>query len=129
MDLPPHAIDTLWNDGADVVYGTYMFRHGWPLVVNALQYINGRNIGQSLTLHPDEHQQAKQAGRWRVSGVGLGCTLIRRSVLEQIDFEPDNDGQACDMPFARACVKAGIEQYARFDVACGHATRQGMIYA
>lgn len=122
MILPPHALATLWDDGAAVVYGTYMLRHGMP-VVNALKHENNRNLGMSLSLYSGALPRAIQTGRMEVSGVGFGCTLIRRHVVEAISFRQDSGGNAPDMPFARDCLQMGIEQVARFDVACGHIHR------
>lgn len=120
--VPPHALATLWEDGAAVVYGTYMLRHGMP-VINALRHDSPINLGMSLSLYSGALAQASKAERVEVSGVGFGCTLIRRHVLEAIPFRQDESGNAPDMPFARDCLQAGIEQIARFDVACGHIHR------
>lgn len=119
MTMPAHALATLWDDGAPVVYGTYMLRHGMP-VINALRHENNVNLGMSLSLYSGALPRAIQTGRIPVSGVGFGCTLIRRHVLEAIPFRADSSGNACDMPFALDCLRQGIEQIARFDVACGH---------
>jgi hypothetical protein len=117
--LPPHALATLCDDGAAVVYGTYMLRHGMP-VINALKYENERNSGMSLSLYNGALAQASKAERVEVSGVGFGCTLIRRQVLEAIPFRQDAAGNAPDMPFAHDCLRQGIQQVARFNVRCGH---------
>jgi hypothetical protein len=119
MVLPAEALATLWEDGAAVVYGTYMLRHGRP-VINALRHEGNSNLGMSLSLYRGALPQAIKAGRMEVSGVGFGCTLIRRSVLAAIPFRLDGFGNAPDMPFALDCLRQGIEQIARFDVACGH---------
>ena len=56
-----------------------------------------------------------------VDGVGSGCTLIMRDVLERIPFRAGvEDRDAPDLPFAKDCVKAGIKQMAHFGVLCGH---------
>jgi len=120
MVLPPDAAAKLTAVAAPVVYGVYMLRHG-SNVVNALEVSHGRNIGMSLTFAPRLLAQARQAGVTEVSGVGFGCTLIRREVLEPIPFRPDGDnGQAPDIPFATDCLRAGVLQVAHFGVQCGH---------
>jgi len=119
MIVPPHALTTLWDDGAAVVYATYMLRHGMP-VINALRHENSRNLGMSLSLYSGALAQASKAERVEVSGVGFGCTLIRRHVLEAIPFRADGVGNAPDMPFARDCLQMGFQQVARFNVRCGH---------
>jgi hypothetical protein len=120
MILPADALTKLAATSADVVYGTYVLRHG-SNVLNTWQYIGGRNLGESLTLHPRELAQYRQAGQGRVSGVGWGCTLIRRRVLERIEFH-DGDGQnpAADLAFATDVQLLKFVAMARFDVACGH---------
>ena len=119
MTPPAHALDTLVNTPAGVVYGTYLLRHGVP-TLNAWRYEGTQGLGMSLDRYPDELRTFARAGVGRVSGVGFGCTLIRRQVLEQIPFRADGNDHAPDMPFALDCVRHEILQLARFDVRCGH---------
>jgi hypothetical protein len=120
MILPHYALRALCETPAPVVYGTYMLRHGEP-VLNAWQYIGSAGLGMSLDKYPAELRQYQQAGVGRVSGCGFGCTLIRRQVLEAIPFRASTSVyHAPDMPFALDCVRLGITQLARFDVRCGH---------
>lgn len=116
--LPSDAVQKLWNTDAPIVYGVYMFRHG-PRILNALQKLNDRNLGMSLSFYPQELKAARQKGSVEVSGMGWGCTLIRREVLEKIEIR-GGDHDAGDMTFAGDCLRAGIRQVARFDVPCGH---------
>lgn len=106
MVVPPHALQTLWDCDADVAYGVY--RLGMGLTLNA------RGL--------DGHLCRDHVGVERMDalGVGLGCTLIRRSVLERIAFRPDAHTGTCDEPFAADCIAMGVRQIACFDVACGH---------
>ena len=119
MVLPPDALQKLWDVNAPVAYGVYMLRHG-SNVLNAWEHAAGRNLGMSLSLYPERLEQAKRRGIVEVSGVGFGCTLIRRAVLESIPFRPDDKAKAPDIPFATDCLRAGIRQVAHFGVACGH---------
>lgn len=120
MVLPADALGRLWETGAPVAYGVYMLRHG-SNVLNAWELTGGRNLGMSLTLYPEKLEAAKRRGVVEVSGVGFGCTLIRRAALERIPFRPDGEQkQAPDIPFAVDCVRAGIRQVAHFGVECGH---------
>jgi len=121
MTLPLHAIERLCDTPAGVVYGTYLLRHGDP-VLNAWQYNGTTGLGMSLGRpeYAAELTRYRTAGVGRVSGCGFGCTLIRRKVLEEIPFRQDSAGHAPDMPFALDCVRKEVLQLARFDVECGH---------
>jgi hypothetical protein len=119
MVLPAHAVEFLCAAPAPVVYATYLLRHSDPRL-NAWQYIGERGLGMSLDRYPAELRALTRLGVGRVSGVGFGCTLLRRQVLEQIPFRSDPAGHAPDMPFALDCVRQGVTQLARFDVRCGH---------
>lgn len=121
MILPADALERLAaTTEAGVVFGVYVLRHG-SNVLNAWQYKGDRNLGMSLTLFPRELEILRRAGRGRVSGVGWGCTLIRRQVLERAPFT-DGAGTcpAGDIPFATWCLHNRVPMWARFDVPCGH---------
>ena len=123
MVIPANAVEKLWATDAPVVYGTYMLRHGVP-ALNAWRYENNKNMGMSLSLYPKELKAAIKRGWAQVSGVGWGCTLIRREVLERLTVR-SNDGDAGDLAFASDCLRAGIKMIARFDVPCGHYHESG----
>ena len=116
---PPDVLTKLYATDAPVAYGLYIFRHGM-LVLNACRYENRSTVGESLSLYPDEERAAQRRGWAEVSGLGFGCTLIRRPVLEQLRFRHDGDLPLPDRPFALDCVVAGIRQVARFDVPVTH---------
>lgn len=116
---PPGGLAMLLATPGDVVYGAMMLRHGVPLL-NLFQHVGSRNLGMSLSNYPNELAAARRGGTWRVSGVGFGFTLVRRHVLEQIDFRDDLGGQACDIPFAEDCLRTGFSAMGRLDVECGH---------
>lgn len=119
MIVPPTAAQKLWETPADVVYAPYMLRHG-SHVLSTWQYNGDRNLGMSLSMYPKELAQLRSAGVGRVSGVGHGCTLMRRNVVERFPFRSTDDSSP-DIPFATDCLRAGVVQLARFDVPCGHA--------
>jgi len=123
MVLPSNAVQKLWDTNAGVVYGVYMLRHGVP-TLSAWRYENNKSLGMSLSLYPAELKAAIKRGWAQVSGVGWGCTLIRREVLERLTVH-SNDDDAGDLAFATDCVRAGIKQIARFDVPCGHYHESG----
>jgi hypothetical protein len=90
-------------------------------VINAFRYENDVNLGMSLSRYPAELAAARRAGVARVSGVGPGCTLFRRHVLEKIAFrEGDAMNVAPDIPFAEDALRAGFVSMARFDVEVVH---------
>ena len=121
MRIPTHAIRALYETDAPIAYGVYMLRHK-SYKLNALQYVNERNLGESLGQHPKELRQAERAQQWKVSGIGFGCTLIRREVLRDLDFHrgPRDREPYADRQFATDALHAGYNQIARFDVKCDH---------
>lgn len=125
MVIPPDAIERLYATDAGVVYGVYMLRHG-SHTLNAWQWINKHNIGMSLSMYPKELKEARRRGWAVVSGVGWGCTLIRRQVLERVVVR-SNSTDAGDIAFATDCLRAGIQMVARFDVPCDHIEPDGHV--
>lgn len=116
MVIPPHALRLLLATEAPVAYGVYLLRHG-ANVLNAWEYIGDHAMGESYTLRG----AGPRTGVVRVSGVGNGCTLIRRAVVERLPFhDGGNPGQSPDVPFAQDCLRLGIPAVAHFDVQCGH---------
>jgi hypothetical protein len=114
------AVQRLLDTPGDVVYAPYVLRHG-VAVLSTWQYIGDRNIGESLTLHPDELAKAKAANAYRICGVGMGCTLFRRHTLEAIEFRKgDGESYAPDIPFAQDALHKGFVSYGRFDVPVLH---------
>lgn len=114
-DMIPKSefVQAAWESEKDVVYSPYLLRHGMYRL-NTFQYIGDKNLGSSLTNHRLELDRAKKTGLWRISGVGWGCTLIRREVLEKIGFRKDKDNQYSDMLFSRDCLHANIKMYGLF---------------
>jgi hypothetical protein len=120
MEIPPDALQKLWDTGSQVAYGVYLLRHG-ANVLNTYAYINERNLGESLSMWPKKLAAARKQEVARVSGVGFGCTLIRRETLERVPFRSNEKGTAApDVPFAQDVLAAGIESVAHFGVLCGH---------
>jgi hypothetical protein len=126
MVLPLHAIQALCDTPAPVVYASYPLRPDG--VLNTWRYEGTRGLGMSLgrPQYQVELRKCREAGVGRVSGVGFGCTLIRRQVLEVIPFRSDLFEHSPDMPFALDCVQNEILQLARFDVQCGHMVSKGV---
>lgn len=119
MIVPPDALIKLWQTDAPVVYALYVLRHGSNLV-NLMTHNGNKNMGESFSLHGREYSEAVKRGAVEVSGVGFGCTLIRREALQAHSFHGMEESYAPDYGFAVDCLRGGTRQYARFDVVCGH---------
>lgn len=131
MRIPPDALTRLAATGADVAYGLYVFRRP-PFAWSAYSVLDGM-VGYPLSAVP-ERARHDWGSVVEVDGVGLGCTLIRRSVLERIAFRHDGpahpDGQTshCDWYFALDACAAGFRSVCDTAVVCGHISgrsRQG----
>jgi hypothetical protein len=122
------AIQRLLDTPGDVVYAPYVLRHG-VAVLSTWQYNGDKNLGESLSLKPDELERARAAVVWRVCGVGHGCTLFRRHVLEQIAFRKgDGENYAPDIPFAQDALHAGFVSMGRFDVPVLHRQNEDWLH-
>lgn len=117
MIIPPIALERLTRIDADVAYGLYVSRHGSQRWL-AFSHI-GETVGISIS---DDRINAKAA--WgqviETQGVGLGCTLIWRHVLEAIEFRHPGAETANDWFFSLDCQKHGFVQKHDLGVVCGH---------
>ncbi|GIV82780.1 MAG: hypothetical protein KatS3mg051_2134 [Anaerolineae bacterium] len=125
MVVPPDTLERLCAVDADVAYGLYVSRHGWNRWL-AFHSIHGYG-GVSYSQDP-ERMRAVWGTVSETLGVGMGCTLIHRHVLERIGFRtaPD-DVVADDWMFALDCIDQGFRQAHDFGVVCGHITPDGKI--
>lgn len=115
VDTFPRLL-ALLDNGADVGYGLYVWRHGFPRW-SAYMAI-AETGGQSLSMWPDM-ARSLWGKTGQVVGVGMGCTAIKRHALEAIPFE--RRGLACnDWYFAVDALKAGYKQVCDFGLVCGH---------
>lgn len=122
MIIPPDTVDRLAATEADIAYGLYVWRHGrreWSAYtsLNALK-------GKSISKDPPAARAA-----WGkvidVAGVGQGCTLIRRHVLEVIEFSlwPGTpQAVSSDWMLALDAQRLGFTQRCDLGVVCGHQT-------
>lgn len=129
---PPDTLRRLAALDVDLAYGVYVFRNrkpGHPLVVNIMErYKEGAlNVGESLSVR----------GLWPppqdvipCSGAGLGCILIKRHVLEDIDFRIlniSNNKVHCDSWFTCDVYAKGYSMMSDTRVRCGHVEPNGNV--
>uniref|UniRef100_A0A6M3KD75 Glycosyltransferase n=1 Tax=viral metagenome TaxID=1070528 RepID=A0A6M3KD75_9ZZZZ len=124
MIIPPDALFRLADLDADIAYSLYCWRRGrhrW----SAYTELNG-TTGKSICEGPDKGREV-WGKTLDVAGVGLGCTLIKRRVLEAVKFrveEPTKAHISCDWWLAHDAGKLGYSQRADLGVVCGHLSYQ-----
>jgi hypothetical protein len=130
---PADALVKLANVGADVAYGVYRFR-GSDIINIFERYPDNsgrraRNVGESLTVRQKVFKQAVRQRIYTCSGAGFGCVLIRRRVLDAIEFrmEYPKNGAYCDTWFTEDVYHAGYTQAADMTVICGHKDVDGTV--
>jgi len=123
MVFTPNTLLDLYAVDADVAYGLYCNRHGYHrwLAFSFIQGLHGVSVSQ------DEELRRKVWGKpFETFGAGLGCTLIRRNVLEAIEFRTHPEHKvADDWLFAEDCRNAGYKQAHHFGVLAGHIRPDG----
>lgn len=123
MILPQDALLRLVNLPFDVSYGLYCERHKLHRWLSFFYIDEFAGVSYS---QDEERAKAAWGMACQTDGVGLGCTLIKRDVLEQIEFRshPTNN-VADDWLFALDVKKKGFTQGHDFGVKCGHITHTG----
>lgn len=83
MIVPADTIQKLLDTEADIAYGLYVWRY------DARRWNTYHTVdlfgGWSISVDPEKAKAAWGTVQ-DVAGLGMGCTLIRRNVLEQTDF-------------------------------------------
>jgi hypothetical protein len=122
MIIPPNALtrllDVCENQGADVAYGLYCFKN--TSTWSAWTYLDMKG-GRSIRKDPDL-AKASWGEVIDVAGVGMGCTLIKRSTMEALEFRTDetNPDVHNDWVFAYDLQQKGLVQKCDLGVVCGH---------
>jgi hypothetical protein len=124
---PTDTITKLMALDADIGYGVYVFRSTSD-IINVFERYPGtpRNVGSSLSLSKRKLQRAVSTRRTKCSGGGLGCALIKRHALTDIEFRLE-DTAHCDTYFNRDALRVGLNQMADMSVICGHKREDGVI--
>lgn len=118
MIVPPDTLTKLLALDTDVAYGLYCFKSAatWS-AFTILEMDRGRSISKD-----QEMAKAVWGKTIDVAGVGMGCALIRRNVLEEIDFRVDDLFPTVhnDWCFSYDCQQKGFTQKCDTSVICGH---------
>ncbi len=123
MILPQDALLRLVNLPFDVSYGLYCERHKLHRWLSFFYIDDQAGVSYSQDV---DRAKAAWGMACETDGVGLGCTLIWRRVLEQIEFRAHPENKvADDWLFALDVKKAGFKQGHDFGVKCGHITNKG----
>jgi len=111
--VPPFAISELLASGGDVAVGLYRMKQPPHTLSPWVEEPAGSGKIRELT--EDELSQRFI----EVHRFGFGCCLIKRRVLEAIEFEPDLS-LGPDFAFAKRCQEKGFKVVACTRVKCGH---------
>jgi hypothetical protein len=118
MVIPPDAVSKMVKHEADVVYGLYCFKNtsSWSAFTE-LDIKHGRSLSKDK-----ERARSLWGQTIEVAGVGHGCTLIHRHVLEALEFRTDDlhPDFHNDWLFALDCQTHGFKQVCDTSVVCGH---------
>lgn len=121
MIVPSDALSKLAALDAPVAYSLYVTRHV-PHKWLALTHLTADDC-EFVSDDPEyaRHWFGDGQDAIETCGAGMGCTLIRRDVLEQLAFRLDRFGaNADDWAFALDCIAYGIPQFTHAGVVCGH---------
>lgn len=125
---PPDTLKKLAALNVDCAYGVYRFRSVDVISINERYPAGNTNLGSNLSYERYLLKRAMKLGQYPCTGGGLGCVLIRRRVLEAIEFRIEDLFTAhCDTFFCQDVLRAGFSQAADMSVVCGHKTPEGEI--
>ena len=130
MIVPKDALIKLLEINAGVAYGVYRFRQN-PAILNVYRAVSkkARFPDFSLDYFPETLERARRQVITECSGLGFGCTLIKREVLEKVEIRRFEVGghPSPDMQFAADCMRNNVVMKAHFGVSCGHIKPDGTV--
>jgi hypothetical protein len=125
---PPNAVELLLACDSDVAYSLYCLRKP-PYLWSAYVVMDSdRMIGRPLTINPALAKHHFNEGAIiDVDGIGFGCTLVSKSVLEKVNFridynKPHQSGvpSYSDFYFSLDCEECGFTSRMHLGCRCGH---------
>lgn len=125
--LPYDVLANMLELGADVVLGYYQWKGRDRGETCLWKYGNWTTRYTARELHALE---AQGITKLRVQGGGMGCSLVRTSILSKLPkpwfrwiVRADGSETGEDVFFCNLCRDNGIEIYADTRAACGHVYR------
>jgi GT2 family glycosyltransferase len=120
---PRHAISSLLSHNKPVMGGWFQMRNG-----NA--WVGGRWVADNTF----QHYVTPQRSVVKTDLISLGCALVRRDVLQAVEFGPGidrycqtMDGRVCHLAdsgdFSNKLLDLGIQPYLDGNVICQHSHR------
>ncbi len=74
-----------------------------------------------MSKYPDVLKTAREAGIYECWGVGFGCTLLSKHVMQQFPFKAQSNSNPCpDLYLAEKMQKAHLFSVANFSVPVKH---------
>lgn len=128
MLVPRDVVDRLLEANADIAYGLYVLRHQIPYEWNASDLFTDSMRRNAWTSNV-QRASAALGTITDCDGLGLGCTLIRRQVMEHVAFRTaqgphelhaSGEPSHCDWYLATDAMRLGFTSRLHGGVLCGH---------
>ena len=134
VTVPCNALKYLLEDDVDVVMGYYAHREKGTQSSTKTNCCKRGELDYSMQYDGSELHALAEDGKHleRIHGGGMGCILVKRSVIERIPYpwfdwvnyrDVNQSVLSEDLFFCEQCRKYKIRVYADTRVACGHLCR------
>jgi len=126
---PPNIIERLLADDKPVVGGFYRKKEKFPVkqldgtmtTVQRPVVYDYSHYDEEKDRHLYNQRVDTKQGLEKVDGMGAGCWMIKREVIEAIGKSPFSLSQSGeDLCFCRAVYEAGYEVWVDWDLPCAH---------